>query len=168
MSTYRSVAERIHARAIEISTRYKRAEAELIDILQQAEEHRVFLHRGYGSLFAYVVKELELSENTAYILITVARKARQVPELKTQLQKGAMTIGESEETSSEKGTMRCAREDQISRHTRHAASSGHTNQTGSDSGFDRPSGEPEGSTKMHPCFAGWHSLRSGTMGRSPS
>jgi hypothetical protein len=87
-----SLADRIHAQALEISTRYKRAEAELIGILQQAEEHRVFLKRGHSSLFTYVVRELGLSENVAYSLISVARKAREVPALKTQLQAGQMTL----------------------------------------------------------------------------
>ncbi|MDR3605816.1 MAG: HNH endonuclease [Oligoflexia bacterium] len=87
-----SAIDRIHSKAIEISTRYKKSESELIEVLQQAEEHRVFLARGHASLFAYVTRELGLSENAAYALITVARKARQVPELKIQMQSGAMTL----------------------------------------------------------------------------
>ena len=95
-----SLAERIHAQALEISTRYKRTEAELIDIFQQVEEHRVFIQRGHSSLFNYVVEELGLGENTAYSLITVARKAREVPKLKAQLQAGAMTISNARRVAS--------------------------------------------------------------------
>jgi hypothetical protein len=87
-----SVADAIHSRAIEVSTRYKRAEAELLDIIQRVEDHRVFIERGHTSLFSYVVSELGLSESVALCLITVARKARMVPELKAELQKGAITI----------------------------------------------------------------------------
>jgi len=92
MQTHFSIVDQIHARAIEVSARYKRAEADLIDVLQQIEDHRVFLKRGHASLFNYVVTELGLGENIAYSLITVARKARQVPGLKMQLQTGAMTL----------------------------------------------------------------------------
>lgn len=92
MSSVRALAEQIHVRAIEIATHYKKTEAELVDIIQQIEIHRVFLLRGHSSLFSYVVNELGLSENTAYSLITVSRKAREVPELKTCIQTGAITL----------------------------------------------------------------------------
>ena len=86
------ITEQIHERALEVSARYKRAEADLIEILQQVEQHRVFVERGYSSLFQYVVKELGLSESVTYNLISVARKAREVPELKAELQKGTITL----------------------------------------------------------------------------
>jgi 5-methylcytosine-specific restriction endonuclease McrA len=43
-------------------------------------------------LYSYVVEELELGENIALSLITVARKAREIPELKTQLEAGNITL----------------------------------------------------------------------------
>ncbi|MCM0606028.1 MAG: hypothetical protein KA715_08050 [Xanthomonadaceae bacterium] len=86
------LAQQIHTLAIEISSRYKRAEVELVEVLQQVETHRVFLLKGYSSLFAYVVSELGLSENIAYSLITIARKAREIPELKSQLAAGSLTL----------------------------------------------------------------------------
>lgn len=92
MSSVHSIAEQIHARAIELVRRYKSAQAELLDVIQQVEIHRVFVLRGHSSLFSYVVNELRLSENTAYSLITIARKARDIPELKTSLQSGAITL----------------------------------------------------------------------------
>lgn len=87
-----SLADRIHAQAVEAATLYKRAEAALIEVLQQVDEHRVFLKRGHASLFAYVIAELGLAESAAYSLITVARKAREVPELKAQIQAGNLTL----------------------------------------------------------------------------
>ena len=87
-----TVSDQIHNQALELSTRYKRCEAELIDILQQVEAHQVFLERGNSSLFNYVITELGLSESTAYSLITVARKAHEVPELKAQIQAGEITL----------------------------------------------------------------------------
>ncbi|MBI2604789.1 MAG: hypothetical protein HYW49_01790, partial [Deltaproteobacteria bacterium] len=87
-----SLSDRIHQRAYEAASRHRKIGAELIEILQQVEQHRVFLARGYASLFLYVVKELGLSESIAYNLISVARKAREIPELKTEIDRGAITL----------------------------------------------------------------------------
>lgn len=91
---------RIHARALEASSRYKRAEAELVEILQQVEHERVFIKRGHASLFAYVTSELGLGESTAYTLITVARKAREVPQLMEALGSGQMTLSNARRVAS--------------------------------------------------------------------
>src|SRR5687768_6319241 len=82
----------LHERALEISGHYRRAEAELVDVLQQIEQHRVFLSLGHASLFQYAVQELGLSESVVYNLISVSRKAREVPELKRELQAGTITL----------------------------------------------------------------------------
>lgn len=92
MQSILSLSDEIHTRALAAATRYKRAEAELIEILQQVEEHRIFIKRGHSSLFNYVTAELGLAENIAYSLITVARKAREVPELKSKIESGALTL----------------------------------------------------------------------------
>jgi 5-methylcytosine-specific restriction endonuclease McrA len=95
-----SLADHLHSQALEISARYQKAEAELVEILQRVEEHRVFLKRGHASLFSYVTRELGLSESAAYSLITVARKAREVPALKAQLRSGAMTLSNARRVAS--------------------------------------------------------------------
>ena len=100
MSSVLALSDRIHGQALEVSAHYKRAEAELIEILQQVEKHRVFIRRGHSSLFSYVTKELGLSESTAYSLITVARKARQVPELKAEIRSGRMTLSNARRVAS--------------------------------------------------------------------
>lgn len=87
-----NLKEKIHQRAVEISIHYKKTEAELIEILQEVEIQKVFLEKGYSSLFLYVVRELKLSESVAYNLITISRKAREVPELKCEIAKGAITL----------------------------------------------------------------------------
>src|SRR3989344_1330751 len=88
----RSLSDRIHQTACEAAGRHRKIEAELIEIFQQVEQHRVFLARGFSSLFLYVVNELGLSESVTYNLISVARKAREVPELKTEIQNGTITL----------------------------------------------------------------------------
>ena len=89
---YTPIHEGIHEKAVEISTRYKKAEAELIEVLEQVDNHKVYLRRGRSSLFQYGVQDLQLSESVIYNLITVMRKVREVPELKAQIQEGNITL----------------------------------------------------------------------------
>ncbi len=54
----------IHQKAKQLSAQYLRLEAELLEIIQQVENLRVYHHLGYPSLFQYVIQELRLSEAT--------------------------------------------------------------------------------------------------------
>ncbi len=92
MSPDVTLSRQIHQRALEISSRYKKAESELLEILDQIDRHRVYLKHGHPSLFLYVVRELGLSEGVAYNLITVTRKAREVPELSLLIGQGTITL----------------------------------------------------------------------------
>ncbi|MGK5090092.1 HNH endonuclease [Bdellovibrionota bacterium FG-2] len=92
MSQAQALSQQIHKRALEISAHYKKAEGDLLEILQQLDRHRVYLKHGHASLFLYVVRELGLSESVAYNLITVSRKAREVPELRSLIAAGTITL----------------------------------------------------------------------------
>ena len=87
-----SLSDRLHSEAIALAGRYKALESELLDVLIRVERHRVHLAKGHSSLFRYVTAELGLSESVAYNLITVARKAREVPRLKAEIECGAITL----------------------------------------------------------------------------
>jgi hypothetical protein len=99
MEFIHGVAGQIHARALEIVSRYKKTEAELIEVLQLAEKHQVHILRGHASLHAYAVSDLGLGEHVAYNLIIVSRKATQVPELKSQIESGAITLSNARRIS---------------------------------------------------------------------
>ncbi len=86
------LAQQIHERALELSAHYKKVEGDLLEILDKVDRHRVYLKQGHSSLFFYVVRELGLSESVTYNLITVLRKAREVPELKSLVEQGAITL----------------------------------------------------------------------------
>jgi hypothetical protein len=92
MGSISVVAEKIHKRALEIATRYIQTDAELIEVLQDVDQHQVYLAYGYSSLFLYVTKELKLSESVAFNFIAVSRKAREIPALKEQIKTGAITL----------------------------------------------------------------------------
>jgi hypothetical protein len=83
----------IHQRAVMASADFRRSESSLMSALEDVEKNKVHLILGYTSLFQYAVRELNLSENVAYTMITVIRKAKEVPELKTQLSEGKIHLG---------------------------------------------------------------------------
>jgi 5-methylcytosine-specific restriction endonuclease McrA len=91
-----SEQKQIHERAIEVSKTFRTSETQLIDLVQKVEEKRVFVVLGYSSLFEYCTKALLLSESNAQMLISISRKSRMVPELKTEIQKGTVSISKAQ------------------------------------------------------------------------
>ena len=85
----------IHQKALEVAKRFKRAEADLISVLQEVECARVFVKLGYTSLFNYCVRALGLSESIAANFITVARKAREVPVLQSAIESGTLSVSKA-------------------------------------------------------------------------
>jgi hypothetical protein len=71
-----------------VAVRYCKTQAELLDYTQKADEEKLHLHRGYKSLFDYLMRDLGLSESTASNVINVARTAKLVPQIKEQLEQG--------------------------------------------------------------------------------
>jgi hypothetical protein len=86
------LVEHLHQKILDAATQYRHAEAELIDLIQEVDTHRVFVRKSYASLFEYVTQALKLSESVAFNLITIARKAKEIPELKTEIRSGAITV----------------------------------------------------------------------------
>lgn len=85
----------LHIQALEAAKRFKKTEADLVEIFQKIEDEKVFLKLGYSSLFDYGVKALGLSEANTYAFIQVARKSREVPALKEAIQDGKLTLSKA-------------------------------------------------------------------------
>ena len=90
----------IHEEALRVAAKYLRAEADLLDILQKVEEHRVYRHFECTSLYAYAVKILNLSDDTALNFISVARKAKEVPALKQKIREGKFSVSKARKITS--------------------------------------------------------------------
>lgn len=82
----------LHQRALEAAKRYFQAGAKLLEVIQQIDACKGFRELGHTSLFSYAVSELKLSESAALNLINVARKAVQIPALKTEIQAGNLSV----------------------------------------------------------------------------
>jgi hypothetical protein len=87
--------QEIHQKALEAAQKFKKAEADLISILQEVESSKTFFELGYTSLFHYVVQSLGLSESVAANFITVSRKAKEFPALQSAIDEGKITVSKA-------------------------------------------------------------------------
>ena len=79
----------IHERALRAAQNFKHSEAELIQVLREVEAGGLYLqYQDCTDLYKYIVKVLELSEDVAYNLSSVAKKSLLVPQLQTAIQNG--------------------------------------------------------------------------------
>ena len=70
----------------------RHATAQLVAALTELDTRRLYLGRGYSSLFAYCMRALHLSESAAYSRIEAARAARRFPIMLDLLDEGALTL----------------------------------------------------------------------------
>ena len=85
----------VHDQALEAVAQLKTSEFELLCSLMSVESLLVHRFLGYGSLWRYAVEALHLSRHQAYDFVTVARKAREVPELLKALERGEITVSKA-------------------------------------------------------------------------
>jgi 5-methylcytosine-specific restriction endonuclease McrA len=100
MTSNISKHESIHEKALSRAKIFHRAEADLLDVLQELDEAKTFLHYRCTSLYEYCVKILKLSDDNAYAFIRVARKAKEVPELKEAVRKQEITTSKAKRIAS--------------------------------------------------------------------
>lgn len=72
----------IYNRALKLSRTYRKIEQQIIEILIQVEETKLYRILNKPSMFLYATELLNLSEAVAFSLISVAGKARAVPALR--------------------------------------------------------------------------------------
>jgi hypothetical protein len=85
----------IHNKAVKVVGNFKQAESDLIDILQQADEYKVHILFDCRNLHEYAMQVLKLTESIAFNFIVVARKAKEVPELKQVIESGALSVSKA-------------------------------------------------------------------------
>ncbi|MDB5039022.1 MAG: hypothetical protein JWQ35_2550 [Bacteriovoracaceae bacterium] len=85
----------IHERALVLSQNFRKLESDLLSILQEVDREKVYLAFGFASLFEYAQKALLLSDSNSYLLMSVARKAVQIPELKKEILLGNLSLSKA-------------------------------------------------------------------------
>ncbi len=76
----------------ELVSQSRRVEADLVAHIGEVDERRLFARQAFPSMFAYCTECLHLSEAEAYRRITVARAARQHPDVLEALRDGRLHL----------------------------------------------------------------------------
>src|SRR5262245_18066642 len=74
------------------TARERGATAEVLALIAEVDDRKLYLPAGYASMYAYCVGELHLSEDAACKRITAARAARQVPEILPAIAAGRLHL----------------------------------------------------------------------------
>ena len=90
----------LHTKALALSRRHRLVENQLIEILTEIDRARLFKALGYSSLFVYVVRSLGFSEATAYVMIAVARKAKEIAQLQAALKEEKISVARASRITS--------------------------------------------------------------------
>ena len=64
----------------------------MLQHLQEIESRKLYLKRGFSSLFEYTVKELGYSESSAYRRIKAMKLCKELPETKLKMAKGELNL----------------------------------------------------------------------------
>lgn len=90
-----SHASSIHEYAVKLARQHRRTEGLLVRVLDEIDTAKFYRTLGYSSLFTYSVSALGLSEATAYAMIAVARKAREVAPLREAVLAQELTVSKA-------------------------------------------------------------------------
>lgn len=86
--------KQVHDQAVYLACRHRALEAKLVETLREVECLQI--HKRFGmSLFKYATQELKLSESFSYSLITVARKTKDLPELREAIRNKDLSLSKA-------------------------------------------------------------------------
>jgi hypothetical protein len=86
---------KLHNEALTYARQHREAEQGLCRVLREIDLDKFYRKLGYARLFYYAVKELKLSESVANTTITVARKTREIPELRSAVDYGQLSVSKA-------------------------------------------------------------------------
>jgi hypothetical protein len=86
---------KLHQEALAYARQHSEAEYGLCRVLREIDLDKFYRKLGYARLFYYAVKELKLSESVANATITVARKTREIPELRMAVDEGQLSVSKA-------------------------------------------------------------------------
>lgn len=85
----------LHEKALSFAKEYLKSEKELLSVLMQMDEKKVFWELKYTGVFNYCLKALLFSESQASYFASIVRKSREVPELKEAIDRGEISISKA-------------------------------------------------------------------------
>jgi anti-sigma28 factor (negative regulator of flagellin synthesis) len=100
MQKLNSIEQLAFDEALINAKKFKASEILVINSLQRADELGYFKKLGYSSLSDFAQRALKLSPDVSYIFISIARKSKKVPELKSAIESGDVTVSNARLISS--------------------------------------------------------------------
>jgi 5-methylcytosine-specific restriction endonuclease McrA len=85
----------LHNEALAISKRFRKCEAELLDVIMRVETRRIYLEFELTSLHDYCIEMLGLSPHVANDFINVTRTSFNIPELAEAIHLGKTTVSKA-------------------------------------------------------------------------
>jgi len=85
----------LHVQAICFAKDYLKSEKSLLSVLMEMQEEKIFALFDCTGIFNYCMKYLNFSESQANYLASVAKKSKEVPELKEAIDSGKLTISKA-------------------------------------------------------------------------
>ncbi|MGE0633981.1 MAG: HNH endonuclease [Pseudobdellovibrionaceae bacterium] len=70
----------------------RRITIEVLHHFRELERRKIFLEKGYPSLFAYIVKELGYSDSAAYRRIEAMRALKELPDIESKIESGSVNL----------------------------------------------------------------------------
>jgi 5-methylcytosine-specific restriction endonuclease McrA len=90
----------IHDRALTAAKVFKNSASDLIDIIDEVDKTSAFLEKGLTSTHAYCIGFLRLSEPDTCNFIPIARKSREVPEIKEAIKNDIIPVTKAKKITS--------------------------------------------------------------------
>jgi hypothetical protein len=91
----KDTASFLDAQAKTLAKEYLRTEGELLLVLMDMKRKRVFAELNYSGIFDYCERALKLSRAQAFYFKTVADKSEEVPEIKSAVIQGELTLSQA-------------------------------------------------------------------------
>jgi len=82
----------LHEEALKRVQSYQTTQSALIEIISQMDRKKAYIYLGYNSLFVYCTEGLKLSPSDSYSLMSIARKSKEIPELKAAINNGDIHV----------------------------------------------------------------------------
>lgn len=90
----------IHEKALTLTQQYKKSESDLLDVIIQIRENKIYRYFECTSVFEYCVKILKLDPGLVYGFTAVAKKIKEVPELQEKISEGALNVSTAKRITS--------------------------------------------------------------------
>jgi hypothetical protein len=85
----------LHLRAIELCRRHRELEWQIVSVLTEIDRLKLYEKLGRSSLFQYAVGDLKLTESVAYAFISVARKSKEIVQLRSALSENKISVSKA-------------------------------------------------------------------------